>query len=99
MIDKETFCEVIEKLRSQIAIDRAFGNAVSEMFGSGSKCSYDNNMLVRAIMSLLQVHFPKGEDGFCRIEHYCFFIEFGKIDNEELIPAEDLYEVLIADLV
>jgi hypothetical protein len=99
MIDKETFCEVIEKLRQQIYIDRKFGEVVSEMFGSGSKCSYNDNLLIESIMSLLQVHFPKAEDGFCRIEHHCFFIEFGRIDNKELMPAEDLYEVLIADLV
>ena len=94
MINKETFCSVIENLRQQMYLDRKNGEAIQEMFGSGSRCSYNDNLLVKSIMSLLQIHFPKDDDGFCRIEHYCFFIEFGKFDEKEIISAEDLYESL-----
>lgn len=98
MIDKITFCSVIENLRQQMYLDRKNGEAIQEMFGCGSRCSYNDDLLVKSIMSLLQIHFPKDEDGFCKIEHYCYFIEFGKFDEKELITAEDLYDELISKL-
>jgi len=96
MITKETFCTVIENLRQQMYLDQKFGESIQEMFGSGSRCSYNDNLLVKSLMTLLQIHFPKDEDGFCVIEHYCFFIEFGKFDQKEIISAEDLYDQLIS---
>lgn len=96
MITKETFCTVIENLRQQMHLDQKFGESIQEMFGSGSRCSYNDNLLVKSLMILLQIHFPKDEDGFCVIEHYCFFIEFGKFDQKEIISAEDLYDQLIS---
>lgn len=98
MITKETFCTVIENLRQQMHLDQKFGESIQEMFGSGSRCSYNDNLLVKSLMTLLQIHFPKDEDGFCVIEHYCFFIEFGKFDQKEIISAEDLYDQLILKL-
>ena len=96
MIPKETFCAVIENLRQQIYLDQKFGEMIQEMFGCGSRCSYNDNLLVKSLMSLLHIYFPKDEDGFCYIEHYCFFIEFGKFDEKEIISAEDLYDQLIS---
>lgn len=96
MITKETFCEVIEHLRQQVYKDRKFGEAIQEMFGSGSRCSYADDLLVQAIVKLLQIHFPKDADGFCEIEHYCFIIEFGKIDSDTIMTAEALYDILTA---
>jgi len=93
MIDKITFCTVIENLRQQTYLDRKFGETVQEMFGSGSKCSYNDNLLVKSIMSLLHIHFPKDEDGFCKIEFYCDFLEFGK-GEDEIMTAEELYDTL-----
>lgn len=95
MIDKTTFCEVIELLRQQILFDRRIGETIQEAFGIEKKCSYKDNMAVQAIMKLLQIHFPKDEHGFCEIEHYCFFIEFGQLDDE-LQTAEEFYDFLIS---
>lgn len=81
-----------------MCLDKKNGEAIQEMFGCGSRCSYKDDLLVKSIMSLLHVHFPKDEDGFCRIEHYCFFIEFGRFDSSEIISAEDLYDTLISEL-
>jgi hypothetical protein len=97
MIDKITFCDVLEKLRTQMYLDKKNGDAIQEMFGCGSRCSYNDNLLVQAIMSLLHFHFPKDDEGFCRIEHYIFYLEFGKIGSKEIIPAEDLYDVLVIE--
>lgn len=96
MISKEIFCEVIENLRQQMYLDRKHGEAIAEMFGIPIKCSYNDGFLVKSIMKLLQVHFPKTDD-FCRIEFYCDFLEFGK-GGDDLITAEELYETLINDL-
>jgi hypothetical protein len=93
IIDKITFCTVIENLRQQMYLDRKNGEMIQEMFGSGSRCSYNDNLLVKSIMSLLQIHFPKDDDGFCRIEFYCDFLDFGK-GSEEIVTAEELYDVL-----
>jgi hypothetical protein len=46
-------------------------------------------------MKLLQVFF-KDKDGFCEIEHHCFYLEFGNISGENLITSEDLYDKLVS---
>lgn len=96
MIDKITFCRIIENLRQQAYLDRKHGENIAEMFGVKTACSYNDNLLVRSILDLLQIYFPK-TDGFCRIEFYCDCLEFGK-GSEEAITAEELYETLINDL-
>lgn len=92
MIDKTTFCEVIEMLRQQMIFDRRIGESIQEAFGVQHECSYRDNLLVQALMKMLWIHFPKDEDGHCEIEDYCFILEFGKIGN--IITAEDLYDSL-----
>lgn len=96
MISKEIFCEIIENLRQQYYLDRKNGENIAEMFGIKSQCSYNDNLLVRSTMDLLQIYFPK-VDGFCRIEFYCDCLEFGK-GSDEYISAEELYDTLINDL-
>lgn len=96
MITKTTFCNVIEKFRQQMYLDQKNGEIIQEMFGCNTRCSYRDNFLVEAIMELLWVHFPKDEDGFCAIEHYCLFLEFGKI-GEDLQTPEELYDLLISN--
>ncbi len=93
MIDKTTFCEVIELLRQQLNFDRRIGETITEAFGINKVCSYKTNNAVLAIMKLLHVHFPRDKDGFCEIEHFCFILEFGK--NDELMTPEELYDLLI----
>lgn len=85
MIEKETFCEVIENLRKQIHHDKKY-----------NLCH--NSLLIKSIINLLRIHFPKDEDDFCHIEHYCFHLDFGKLGNELLITTEDLYDELLNKL-
>ena len=96
MISKEIFCQIIENLRQQMVLDRKHGENIAEMFNLKTSCSYNDNLLVRSIMDLLQLYFPV-TDGFCRIEFYCDCLEFGK-GSEETITAEELYDTLINDL-
>jgi len=98
MISKEIFCQIIENLRQQYLFDKRNGEAIQEMFGVKSQCSYNDNLLVRSIMDLLQIYFPK-VDGFCRIEFYADCIEFGRTtENSDEVTAEELYDTLINDL-
>jgi hypothetical protein len=55
-----------------------------------------NNIFCQRGLALLQVWFPKDENGFCEIAHYCFFTNFGKENLEsEYITPEMLYDKLI----
>ncbi|MES2864070.1 MAG: hypothetical protein V4666_08130 [Bacteroidota bacterium] len=94
MLDKITFCEAIESLRQQILFDNQSAENIKEMFGVAQKCSYKNDFAIKALIKLLQFHFPKDEDGHCQIEYYCFIVEFGKEQDKELVTPEELYDLL-----
>lgn len=96
MIDKVTFCEVIELLKQQIHVDTVSADSISEMFGVVQKIRYNNKNAIDAIMLLLRIYFPKKDD-FCKIEFYCFILDFGKDGNTFMTP-EELYDSLIQDL-
>lgn len=85
MITKELFCETIENIRQQIINDK-------------NNYRTHNYVLIKSIMDLLRVHFPKDNDGFCHIQHYCFWMNFGKLGDEQLITPEDLYDELISKI-
>jgi hypothetical protein len=93
MLNKETFCEIIELLRQQILFDNESAENIQRMFGVAQKCRYKNNYAIKALMKLLNLHLPKDEEGFCRIEHYCFYLEFGKMEDGIITP-EELYDSL-----
>lgn len=98
MISKEEFCHVIESLRIQVAVDRDRSEALQDALQVQVKFPYDNSALFKAVLFLLHRYFPRGFDGFCEIEHHCFFIEFGKMNEQYLISTEDLYDRLISKL-
>jgi len=89
-ITKEIFISTIDSLQAQVSRDIDASNAISKVFDTDAV--YDNSLLVKAVIKLLQIHFPKDENGFCEIEHYCFDMNFGKIQGEELVTAEDLWD-------
>jgi len=91
-LTKEVFISTIESLQTQVSKDIAASNAISKVFDTDAV--YDNSLLVKALIKLLQIHFPKDENGFCEIEHYCFDMNFGKIQGQELITPEDLWDRL-----
>lgn len=98
MISKEIFCQTIRNLHLQMYLDKKNGEVIAEMFGVKSQCSYNDNLLVRSILDLLQVYFPK-LDGFCRVEFYLDCLEFGRTtENSNEVSPEELYETLINDL-
>ena len=91
---KKLFIEIIRNIELQHRHDLACIEAISLIFGSGVML-YNNSYYLKALMSLLRVHFPVDENGFCEIEHYCFVIDFGR-NGDEYESVEELYERLTA---
>lgn len=95
LLTQEHFVSTIDAIRMQLHKDYAYADAVSSLFNTDSIGPYDNSLLVKQLISLLQMYFPRDKEGFCDIEHYCFELNFGKCGEQELITAEDLYRRLI----
>ena len=99
MISKEQFVNLIEALENQHRIDVAYANSLSTVLNS--ECNiYDNSVLSNSIIDLLRDYFPK-QDGFCEIEHYCYYQNFGRVETEEAVIVEtaaELYNRLINNL-
>lgn len=91
-LSKDDFISAIESLQLQASKDIDHSNAINKVFSTDAY--YDNSVVVLAVIKLLQVFFPKDENGFCEIEHYCFDLNFGKVSDQELITPEDLWNRL-----
>lgn len=91
-ISKEVFLQVIEHLHQQYLQDKEYVEGISSVFGVDMPL-YDNSNLLKSSLELLRVFFPKDEEGFCDIEHFCYVCEFGKIG--EVKDAEELWGVLV----
>ena len=94
MISEKDFCNAIESLRQQTYIDKKNSQFMEEAFGANDAL-YNNALLFKTVIGLLQLSFPKDENGFCEIEFYIYDQNFGKLCSEsELITTEDLYHRL-----
>jgi len=91
-LSKELFISTIEALQAQKSKDIDASNAINKVFHTDA--AYDNDLLIKAVVTLLQVHFPKDNNGFCEIEHFMFDMNFGKLGDQELVTAEDLWDRL-----
>ena len=99
LLTQEHFVSTIEAIRMQLHKDYAYADAVSSLFNTDSIGPYDNSLLIKQLISLLQMYFPRDKEGFCDIEHYCFELNFGKCGNQELVTAEDLYYKLVQKMI
>ena len=95
IILKEVFISSIEAIRLQQHKDSLSADLIGKVFNTDSINPYDTSLVTLAIIQLLQVFFPKDENGFCEISHYCFDMNFGKIEGMELITPEDLWDRLV----
>jgi hypothetical protein len=97
-ISKELFCLTMENLKRQIVYDKVNQEFLSESFGKELEIVSiaDNSIIMNNLILLLQEFFPRDENGFCEIEHYINFTNFGKpsLDSEYFSP-EELYDKLI----
>lgn len=94
-LNKPLFVMIIENMCDQYAYDKKCAEMACEMFGTESSGLYNNSKYLVSIMSLLRLHFPKSEQGFCEIEHYCFCLDFGKV-GDEYESSEQLYDRLVS---
>lgn len=92
-ITKHHFVTAIEAIRCQVEKDKRFADTNSQLHNVDNYPLYDNSTLIRAIIGLLQISFPK-IDGYCEIEHYCFELNFGKNGGLEVLSPEDLWDQL-----
>lgn len=90
LITQEAFTSLIEAVRLQTLKDITNALTMGQMFNSDNINPYDNSILITAIVSHLQLHFPK-KDNHCEIEHYMFDMNFGKVGEEEVVTIEDLW--------
>lgn len=97
MISRENFISAIESIREQMHFDSESANSLGGIFFGSTIFPYDNSRLIKSIISLLREWFPKDDNGFCEIEHYCFDMNFGKYQEEEIISPGDLYDRLISE--
>lgn len=81
MISKDQFIEVIENLHQQYLEDKKHVDDLTSLYGTYGFSMYDNSRLINSVLLMLQVWFPRDEEGFCDIEHYCWECEFGKIGD------------------
>lgn len=95
IILKEVFISSIEAIRLQQYKDSLSADLIGKVFNTDDVNPYDTSLLTITIIQLLQVFFPKDESGFCEISHYCFEMNFGKIDGMDLITPEDLWDRLV----
>ena len=91
MIEKQIFIEAIEAMRCQYEKDKEHSGSIGKIFSTEDCNLYDNENLYKEIIKLLRIWFPVDDDGFCELEHFCWFLEFGKVEN---ISIEEFYERL-----
>jgi len=90
---KALFISSIEAIRIQMANDKSYSYALGELLKSDVQL-YDNSKLIKSIIELLHLSFPRDEDGFSHIEHYIFDCGFGRISEDEFLSVEHLWDTL-----
>lgn len=96
-MEKQLFTEVLYNLEAQYKEDQRNKELIKEAFGFEDSVSVilNNSKLYKIILKLLEVYFPKDENGFSAIEHWCFYRNFGKPTHDsEYESPEQLYERL-----
>ena len=97
MIKKELFVTILNNMHRQYVLDKINAEFVSDLIQmeDGGDSIVNNRLLYDSLFMSLRVFFPKDKNGFCEIEHYCFFTNFGKENSEsDYFSPEQLYEKL-----
>lgn len=71
------FCEVLESLREQMALDKRCSEILAEVFNTDEFVLYDNTILIKKIIDVLSILVDKES-----LEHYVFDLNFGKPSSE-----------------
>lgn len=91
-IDYKLFRVIIEGIKVQYDNDKAVSRRLSEIYGSDINPP-NNSRLYNSLFAVLHLHFPP-VDGFCRIQTFCWDLDFGRgLDSSDPIAA--LWDELI----
>lgn len=90
---KQIFINAIESIRIQMANDKDYSYALGELLKSDVQL-YDNSKLIKSIIELLHIFFPRNEAGYSELEFYCFESQFGKFGYDDFLSSEGLWELL-----
>lgn len=91
MITLQKFSSTIVVIEKQMLTDKRNSSFIEKVFPHSIINVYDNSELIKSIIGLLQEWFPRDENGFCNIEHYCYDLNFGKLNGEDVLSIENLY--------
>lgn len=95
-MNKELFTSLIDSLREQTTRDYLISKSLSEVYGTQVSV-YDNSILVKAIKSIILVHFDNQKEVLSEIDHYCYFQNFGRVEQGDEVLIEtpcELYDRL-----
>ncbi len=98
LIGKTEFELMIDSLREQYDIDVEYSMNMGNALGSDVGL-YDNSVLSNSILRYLRTYFAP-VDGFCEIEHYCYYCDFGRLDDVTGVreTSGELYDRLVLGL-
>ena len=92
MISKELFVKCLDAIEAQYTLEEENSKTLCSMFNT--KEIHFENSLYKPLIEVLRVWFPKDDDGFCEIDHYCFEQNFGRESEIRTTDAEELYDKL-----
>lgn len=98
MITREIFVGAIDSIREQMTTDKLNSTVLSDMFPGSELATYNNSLLIRGILDLLRLWFPRDADNFCELEHYCFDLDFGR-GSDQIETTDMFYYRLIGEFV
>jgi len=101
--NRELFSEIMELIKKQIEIDRKCNDAFSILLPNDYVSGYDNNIVFKALMKLLETIYDDSETKW--IDYFLWELDFGKENdrlkvydkNKKEIPLttiDDLYNML-----
>lgn len=97
MITREIFVGAIDSIREQMTTDKLNCAVLTDMFPGSELSTYNNSLLIKGILDLLRLWFPRDADGFCELEHYCFDLDFGR-GAAEIETTEIFYYRLVGEV-
>lgn len=97
MITEQFFTHIIDTVEAQMRYDVEQSDSLSSVLKieEGAVPVYDNSRVIRLALDFLHLFFPKDENGFSCIEHYCFDLNFGKSLDGPVKTSKDLYHELV----
>jgi hypothetical protein len=98
-MNKAIFISVIESIKEQTTRDYEISNSLAQVYRTQVPV-YDNSILLNAIRSIVLFHFNGQKEVLSEIDHYCFFQNFGRVEEGDEVLIEtpgELYDRLVSE--